>query len=136
MEVASYLSSSKLREACGPLRKSQRLVYRALLFHQPGYDEFIRLYLARSQCGRFAALLLASDYEDPRERQEIAWMEVGSLNSKELAKALLRRLWEDETTCNDAEGPAFNEIVPSKTAILTSSEINELANLVWPKRLD
>ncbi|MDF1658771.1 MAG: hypothetical protein P1U58_14245 [Verrucomicrobiales bacterium] len=94
------------------------------------------MYLAKSQCGRFAALLLASDYADPRERTEIAWMEAEKLNSRELAKALLRRLWVDEMTSNDAEGPAFDEIVPSKTAILTSSEINELANLVWPKRLD
>ncbi len=132
MEASSYITPSGIRDACGPLRKRDRLIYRAWLYHHPDFDELIRLYLARSQCGRFAALLLASDYEDPRERQEIAWMEAGKLNFKELAQSLLKQLWEDERDDNDADGPAFDEIIPSKTAILTAAEIREVADSVWP----
>ncbi len=136
MEVSSNITPSGIRDACGPLRKRHRLIYRAWLYHHPGFDELIRLYLARSQCGRFAALVLASDYEDSRERHEIAWMKAGKLNSKELAQSLLKQLWEDERDDNDADGPAFHEIIPSKSAILTTSEIREVANSVWPQAED
>jgi hypothetical protein len=136
MEVSSNITRSETRDACGPLRKRHRLIYRAWLYHHPGFDELIRLYLARTQCGRFAALVLASDYEDPRERQEIDRMEAGKLSCKDLAKTLLKRLWEDERDHNDADGPAFHEIIPSKSAILNASEIRELESLVWPRTKD
>jgi len=136
MKVSSHIAPSGIRDACGPLRKRHRLIYRAWLYHPPGFDELIRLYLARSQCGRFAALVLASDYEDPRERQEIARMEADKLSCKDLAKSLLKRLWEEERDCNDADGPAFHEIIPSKSAILNASEIRELESLVWPRSDD
>lgn len=136
MKVCSSIAPSGTRDVCGPLRKRHRLIYRAWLYHHPGFDELIRFYLARSQCGRFAALVLASDYEDSWERQEIAWMEAGKLSCKDLAKTLLKRLWEDERDHNDADGPAFHEIIPSKSAILNASEIRELESLVWPRTND
>ena len=136
MKVCSYIAPSGIRDACGPLRKRHILIYRAWLYHHPGFDELIRLYLARSQCGRFAAAVLASDYEDPRERQEIAWMEADKLSCKDLATTLLKLLWEDERDHNDADGPAFHEIIPSKSAILNASEIREIESLVWPRAND
>jgi hypothetical protein len=112
--------------------KRARLIYRAWLFHQPGFDELVRFYLAKSECGRFAVLLLASDYMAAGERQEIAWAESVNVGSKEVAKELLKCLWEDEKTHNHADSPAFHEIISSKSAVLAPSEVRELAHLVWP----
>ncbi len=135
MAAVSYLSDAK-RPQCGPLKKHQRLIYRAWLAHQPGHDEIVRLYMAKSVCDRFAVLLIASDWMEKGERNEIVWMEAGNLRSKYLAKALLKCLWEDEKRFNHADGPAFTEILRSKSALLKSSEITELAEAVWHRESD
>ena len=130
MAAVSYLSDAK-RPQCDPLKKHERLIYRAWLAHQPGHDEILRLYIAKSECDRFAVLLLASDWMEKGQREEMVWMEAGNLGSKSLAKALLKCLWEDEKEFNEADGPAFTEIVPSKSALLQPSEITQLAQTVW-----
>ena len=89
-----------------------------------------------SECGQFAVLLLASDWMERGERNEIVWMEAANLGSKDLAKALLKCLWEDEKRFNHADGPAFTKILRSKSGLLKSSEITELAEEVWDGERD
>lgn len=132
MRAASYLSDKAIPEVKGLRWKNARLLYRAWLFHHPGFDELIRLYMAKSECGRFVVLLLTTDNQGRNERQEIAWAESGNVRSKELAKGLIKCFWEDEKAFNEADGPAFSEIIPSKSALLTPSEVCELARTVWP----
>ena len=109
-----------------------KLLFRALLFHGPGFDEQLRFFVGPSTCGSYDVLWCNSDWVEDRDMSADAWLPRNILTGPALWEALLLGYWGAEKTAYNLDGPNFNEVVTDERGALSAEEVWDLVERIWP----
>ena len=113
-----------------PIPKA-KLLFKALLFHRPGFEEELQFFAGPSRCGIYDVLWCNTGQGDDRELAAAAWLPKGILTGTALWEALLAGCWRAEKTAYNWTGPNFNEIVTDKQAALSSEQVRGIVERIW-----
>ncbi len=108
-----------------------KLLFRALLFHRPGFQEELQFFVGPSRCGSYDVLWCNGDGANDRELSAGAWLPKGILIGRPLWEALLVGYWRAQKRADNSDGPNFNKIITDKQAALCSKEVWEIVERIW-----
>ena len=107
-----------------------QLIFDSWLNHGPGHDENLSFLVGPDSNDTTDVLWLSSDMAD--QLSAIAWLPKGILSGKRLYRILLSAYWQREKEEYDMEEPNFTETLENPSAALSSKEIHQLAEEIWP----
>ncbi|HZS17278.1 MAG TPA: hypothetical protein VFA51_05025 [Candidatus Udaeobacter sp.] len=113
---------------------SARLLFSALLYHGPGFEEQVQYFGGSSKCGGYDVLWCHSDWLDDTDTSAAAWLPKGILTGRALWEALLAGYWNAEKTAYESDAPNFNEITQDGQSALSSDEVWEIVERIWPSK--
>lgn len=97
----------------------------------PGRSEEWVLRLGPDTEGVWDVLWLKSDWDEAPT--PVAWIVRGSLRGKALAAALVKAWLTALRDHEDAEGPPYEDVHASKTAMLRRRDLSRIESAVWPE---
>jgi hypothetical protein len=113
-----------------------RLLFAAWFSHGPGFQENLLYFVGPSKCKRYDVLWSESDWDDADDggRKASAWIEKGQLSRRKLWETLLTKCWKAEKAGWGYEKPLFDEVSFDKRSLLSSEEVWEMADRIWPPK--
>ena len=132
MKVLTYLDKSF--PTLSPATKEPlRLVFRAVIYKGPGFDEVLEWFYGPSLCGAWVVLWLKTDWDDESGKMPMACAPADMESISKPWKELLLAYWESEKRVNLWEDPNFSELEKDRSALMKPKEVQALADSIWPE---
>jgi hypothetical protein len=109
-----------------------RLLFAAWFSHGPGFQEDLLFFVGPSKCKRYDVLWQESDWGNDDGKSALAWLAKGELTGRKLWETLLTECWKAEKAGWGYDKPIFDEVSFDKRSLLSSEEVYEMADRIWP----
>lgn len=114
--------------------KSTRLVFKAVIFHGPGYQENQWIRVGADDTKQWDVLWLRTDWDEGIV--PLVWVAKGSLRGRALWTGLVHAWFAGAKAAQDATEPPYDEFTSTKNGLLDELAVQAIAEQVWPEETE